>query len=102
MFVSEMKLKDIIYYIETFCPVKITFNDIVVYNDYDNNNVIKVLEDGTKIYGEICSFKHVVPNRIKNFNDYLVTSINIQIVDYHHSIIDIHGKLPDRKGESCK
>ena len=89
MFVSEITLAEIIKDIEAFCPIKASFNDIVLYNDYDSN--IEV-EDG--VYGELYPLNKVAPNRIEKFKDYLVMSIDIKIVDFHHSIINIRGKKP--------
>ena len=41
---SEISLREAIKYIDKFCPVKIVFNGIILYNDYDEN-VIEIEED---------------------------------------------------------
>ena len=87
---SEMTLYRAIYYVNSFCPVKIIFNDIVLYNDYDSKVEI---EEG--LYGEIAPYLSVVPDRIKNFEKSIVTSINIEIVDFHHSIVTMRGEYKE-------
>ena len=84
---SEITIYDAIRYVNDLCPVKIIFNDIVLYNDYDSEVEI---EDG--VYGEIMPVHAVMPDRIQNFNKSIVTSINIEIVDFHHSIIVMQGE----------
>lgn len=93
MFVSNILLKDIIPYIDNFLPVKVTFNGVDLYNDYDSTEVIERLEDGTDVYGEKYSLNNVWMSRVENFKDCFVTSISIIIVEYHHSIIHLHGNL---------
>ena len=92
---SEIILEDAIQYVEDFLPVKITFNGKVLYNDYDSRDVIEVLDDGSKVYGERLPPDRVVPDRIKNFSNSTVTSIRIQVVDYHHSIVILQGKYKE-------
>ena len=84
---SEITIYDAIKYIDNFCPVKIIFNNAVLYNDYDSEVEI---EDG--LYGEIMPPLAVIPYRIRKFNKSIVTSINIDIVDFHHSIITMQGE----------
>ena len=64
---SEITLSNAIEDVEIFAPCKIIFNDIVIYNDYDSTDVIDVLDDGTKVYGEIYPSRFIVPNRIVKF-----------------------------------
>lgn len=90
MVYSEITLRDAIAYVDNFNPVKIIFNDVVLYNDYDSDLEI---EDG--IYGEIDSPLNVIPNRIWQFDKYIVESINIEIVQFHHSIIVMHGEYKE-------
>lgn len=92
MICSEITLYEAIKYVNSFCPVKIIFNDMILYNDYDSETVIEVLEDGDKLYGEIAPPLGVVPDRIRTFNESIVTSINIEIVDFHHSIVTMQGE----------
>jgi hypothetical protein len=92
MKVSEITLDEIIKYLQMFNPIKVMFNDLVIYNDYDSE--IEV-EEG--LYGEILPLVVVAPSRIKNFEKSIVTSINIDIVEFHHSIIRIQGEYIESK-----
>lgn len=84
---SEITLREAIEYVNKFCPVKIVFNGIILYNDYDSEVEI---EDG--VYGEDKPPIDVVANRLWQFDNYVVTSINIEIVEFHHSIIAMQGE----------
>ena len=85
---SEINLREAIEYVDKFSPVKIVFNGIILYNDY-GEDVIEI-EDG--VYGENRLPIDVVPNRLWQFDNYVVTSINIEIVEFHHSIITMRGE----------
>lgn len=85
---SEISLREAIEYVDTFSPVKITFNGIVLYNDYDDDAI--EIEDG--VYGENKPPMDVVADRLWQFDHYVVTSINIKIVQFHHSIITMQGE----------
>ena len=85
---SEINLRKAIEYIDKFCPVKIVFNNITLYNDYDAN-VIEI-EEG--VWGENKPPIDVVPDRLWQFNNYVVTSINIEIVEFHHSVVTMQGE----------
>lgn len=84
---SEITLREAIEKLEVFCPIKIIFNGIVLYNDYDSNAEI---EDG--VYGEVKIPMNVIPDRIWQFDKYIVTSMNIEIVEHHHSILTMQGE----------
>lgn len=84
---SEISLYDAIKYVNSFCPVKIIFNDMVLYNDYDSEVEI---EDG--LYGEIMPSLAVVPERIRDFEKSVVTYVEVEIVDFHHSIVRMQGE----------
>ena len=84
---SEITLDEILKHINNFNPVKVTFNDVVLYNDYDSE-----VEVQNGIYGEIMPLLKVVPDRIQNFKKSIVYSINIEIVDFHHSVVEIKGE----------
>ena len=75
---SEINLREAIEYVDAFCPVKIVFNGIILYNDYDDE------EDES--YGENKPPMDVVPDRLWQFDKYVVTSINVEIVQFHHII----------------
>jgi len=86
MKVSDIKLYEIIDKLEEFNPVKVTFNNRVIYNDYDSTT-----EVAKGIYGELYPMSMVAPDRISDFKDSIVKSIEIDIVDFHHSVIKIKG-----------
>ena len=92
---SEITLRKAIEKLDTFSPVKIVFNDILLYNDYDEN-VIEI-EDG--VYGETRLPIDVIPDRLWQFDNYIVSSINIEIVDHHHSVVKMTGEYKIIKQE---
>lgn len=95
---SEITLREAIEKVNVFCPVQIIFNDIYLYNDYGEDVIeIEVLEDGEKVYGEHKPPMAVVPTRLWQFDNYIVTSLSIEIVDYHHSIVKMYGKYKSNK-----
>lgn len=85
---SEFTLREAINMTEIFYPIKVVYNDIELYNDYDSN---KVIED--EIYGEVLPPWLAIPPRIEEFKNSIVTDIHIEIVDFHHSIITIKGEI---------
>lgn len=88
---SELTLHEALKKVDVFCPIKIIFNGIVLYNDYDSDIEI---EDG--VYGEILPPLSVVPDRLWQFDKYIVASINIEIVEFHHSIVTIQGEYREK------
>ena len=90
--VSEITLREAIEKVNGFAPVKIIFNGVILYNDYDSEVVVEVLEDGEKVYGEVLPPLGVIPNRLWQFDKYVVTSIKIDIVEFHHSIVTMNGE----------
>lgn len=92
MKVSTITLDEIIKYLQMFNPIKVVFNDLEIFNDYDSTTEI---EEG--LYGEVLPLVAVAPDRIQNFKKSIVTSINIDIVEFHHSIIRIQGEYIESK-----
>lgn len=84
---SEITLREAIEKVDAFCPIKIVFNGIVLYNDYDSDVEI---EDG--VWGEVDLPINVISDRLWQFDKYIVTSLNIEIVEHHHSIISMQGE----------
>jgi len=89
MIQSEITLREAIKAVSTFLPIKIIVNGIVLYNDYDSEIIIDQLEDGSLIFGEKNPPEDVVPNRLWQFDNYLVTDVTVGIVQHHHSIVSI-------------
>ena len=88
---SEMRLHEIIGKIELFSPIKITFNNLELYNDYDSTQV-RESAIGYCYYGEVLPSVKVVPERISSYRNSIVESIEIEFVEFHHSIVHIKGK----------
>lgn len=92
---SEITLIEACSMLDSFAPIKITLNGIVLYNDYDSEVEI---EPG--IYGEVKPWQKVLTERLWRAKDYIITDINIKIVEYHHSIISMRGRYePYKKDE---
>lgn len=91
---DKMPIIDVLRKIDIFNPVKITFNDFVLYDDYKSEVEIK-----KGIVGEVEPYMSAVPKRLeaalKNYNIW-VTKIEISIVHYHHSIIQLYGEYDVR------
>lgn len=81
---SEITLREAIEKVDGFCPVKIIFNGVILYNDYDSEGD-----------GEHDVPLNLIPNRIWQFDKYIATSISIEIVSFHHSIVIIQGKYKE-------
>ena len=78
--------------LDIFAPIKIIYDNEVLYNDHDGNDIATVLEDGTEVYGEVMPPNAVIPDRIKGRENNIINSINIEIINYHHSIVTLKGK----------
>lgn len=90
---SEITLIEALSMLDGFAPIKISLNDIVLYNDYDS-----AIEIEPGVYGEVKPWQEVVMDRLWQSKDYIITSINVKIVDFHHSIIAMHGRyIPYKK-----
>jgi hypothetical protein len=87
---SEVTLEKAIEYLKDFLPIKIVFNDIVLYNDTG-------VSEGNELSEETYPFNYIVPKRIEDFKDAIVTSITIYLVEYHHSVINIKGEYTCKK-----
>ena len=74
---SELSLMSAIERIDNLLPIKIVFNDTVIYDDDERGEELPPL--------------YVIPNRIKEFEDYVVTDIHVRVVQFHHSIIHMTG-----------
>jgi hypothetical protein len=87
---SEITFIEAISMLNGFSPVKISLNDIVLYNDYDGDDE-----------GEEKPYQEVIMDRLWQSKDYIITDINIKVVHFHHSIISMCGRYePYKKDES--
>ena len=89
---SEITLSEALQNIYSLCPIKITYNNKELYNDYDSKTVIEVLDDGEKVYGELLPYNISIPSKFPELLNKRVYKINIDVVQYHHSIINIVGE----------
>lgn len=83
----KMPILDVLENIKAFSPVKICFNNIVLYNDWDVNDA--------NCTGESEPYDIAVPERLKDVldnYDVWVTKFEVIIVDYHHSLIYMAGE----------
>jgi hypothetical protein len=92
---SEITMIEALSMLDAFSPIKISLNGIVLYNDYDSE--IEVEPD---VYGEVKPWQKVLMDRLWQSKDYIITDINIKIVDFHHSIITMRGRYePYKRGD---
>lgn len=89
---SEITLSDLLGQLDSLGPVKIIYNNKELYNDYDSKKVIKTLDDGEKIYGEYLPYNISIPSTFPELLNKKVYKINIEIVEHHHSIVNIIGE----------
>ena len=91
---SEITLIEAVAMLRAFAPIKITFNDIVLYNDYDSE-----IEVEPGLFGENKTPLEIIPERLWQAKDYIVTGISITIVQHHHSIVKLRGRYEPYKKE---
>ncbi len=89
---SEITLSKIIQELDPLNPVKILYNKKVLYNDYNSKTVIKVFDDGTKIYGEFLPYDISIPSKFPELLNKKVYKIDIEVLLHHHSIVNIIGE----------
>lgn len=91
MWQSEITLDAALKIVDEFAPIKILFNNCVLYNDYDDEIPCGQDAEGQLMYGEVHPPMKVIPDRLYKYSDYVVTSIKIDIVQHHHSVVNIKG-----------
>lgn len=74
---SEISINDAIEVLERFSPAQISFNGVIIYDDYNRE--------------ETEPLKDLICKRLWKSEKYTVTSIKIEIVDFHHTIIEMNG-----------
>jgi hypothetical protein len=86
---TQRPILEVLQDLRALQPIKICYNDKVLYNDHDSNEEI---EPG--IYGELWPPLDVVPARLQPALDkyeVLVSKLDIRIVDHHHCIVYMYG-----------
>ena len=85
---SEITLSELIDKLDSWGPVKIIYNNKELYNDYDSKTCI----DGGEIYGELLPYNIKIPSKFPELLNKNIYNINIEIVQHHHSIVNITGE----------
>lgn len=89
---SEITLSDLLGQLDSLCPVLIIYNNKELYNDYNSKTVMKVLDNGEKIYGECLPYKINIPSKFPELLNKKVYKIDIEVLLHHHSIVNIIGE----------
>ena len=80
---SELTAKDVSSIIWSLNPILVLYNDEIVFNDEDARS-IQDLFDATDKFEATCKD--------------VTTEIKVKIVDFHHSVVEIHGVPSDQTG----
>ena len=95
---NQKPILEVLYDLRLLAPVKICFNDKVLYNDFDSDEEI---EPG--VYGEFWPPLDVVPERLKPVlekYEVLVSKLDIRIVHHHHCIVYMYGEKIRKSGSA--
>lgn len=87
---SQLSITDVLELIKGFGPIKIVYNNVVLYNDYDSTEESK---DG--IIGETEPYQTAIEKRLYPMlkdNNIIISSVEIKIVHFHHSIVYLTGE----------
>ena len=84
--------------LRVFAPIKICFNGVELYNDYNSKDEI---EPG--VFGEIVPYMIAMPMRLKTaldkYNVY-VNKLDIHVIHHHHSIVYLYGEKVLRENDA--
>lgn len=89
---SEIEFWEALKMLDPMNPIKVTYNNKELYNDYDSKKVLRVLPDGDKVYGENTPPDVIIPIRFPELLNKHVYAINIEVVDFHHTIVYMYGE----------
>ncbi len=89
---TEVTLEAALQAIKGLHPIKVTLNNVTLYNDYDDVVPSGIDADSVEVYGEVHPPLVVIPNRLHRYDEYVVTSINIRIVQHHHCVVAFTGR----------
>lgn len=99
---TEMTLDAALKIVDAFSPIKVIFNNCILYNDYDDEIPCGEDVSGQIVYGEVLPAVEVIRSRLYRYSSYVVTSIKVEIVQHHHSIVTITGHYDARAAEEGK
>jgi hypothetical protein len=89
---SEIEVWEVLKSLDPMNPIKVVYNKKELYNDYDSKTVLEVLEDGDKVYGENTPPDVIIPVRFPELLNKHVYAINIEVVDFHHTVVYMYGE----------
>lgn len=89
---SEIEFWEALKLLDPMNPIKVVYNKKELYNDYDSKTVLRVLEDGDKVYGEDTPPDIIIPVRFPEILNKKVYTISIEIVQHHHTIVYMYGE----------
>lgn len=96
---TEMTLDAALKIVDEFCPIKVIFNNCILYNDYDDEVPCGQDSAGELVYGEVYPPMKVIPDRLYMYHSYVVTTIKVEIVLHHHCIVTITGHYDPKAAE---
>lgn len=74
---SSLTILDAINGLSFLPPIKVVFNNFVVYDDHEGDETIPLL--------------NALKERLPEYEQYIVTSMKIDVVSFHHSIVEMVG-----------
>lgn len=78
---SEFTIEEAINKIMSFCPIKISYNGEVIWDDSADESTWKPIGEAFNDYYKNNPY----------FDFYMITNINITVTDFHHTIVDLYG-----------
>lgn len=78
---SNMNMADVVEYISPFCPVKLYYNNTLIWDDCVDADIAIPLNVALLQFEE-------KTNSLKNI---IIHSVKIEIVDFHHSVVYLTG-----------
>lgn len=85
---SKITPIEAIHSIMRFCPVKIYYNKQCIWDD-----MLSCDEGWLPLQQALDNFR----NTHKNYDRIIITNVKIEVVEWHHSIIYLKGKVDKRK-----
>lgn len=79
---SNITLVEALKGLEFISPIKIVFNAVLLYDDWDFDETKPPLES--------------IRERLWLYDKYVITSMNIEIKDFHHSFVYLKGELREK------
>ena len=74
---SLLTILDVINGLSFLPPIKVVFNDVVLYDDYEGDEMVSLID--------------ALKERLPEHEQYVITSMKIDVVSFHHSIVEMVG-----------